>query len=391
MAPAAIYSIPPSSPSYHVTHVHVYDSDDDAVETGYTSGYFGVSVAFGVAMYGSGWYYPPYYGLYPYYGYPYYPVYFAYPYSYGSAAWYNPRTGRYGRSASVYGPYGGYGRSASFNPRTGTYARGQAVWDSNEIAGSGVAYNPRTGTGIATNRYASEKGGWGESLITHNDRWLQAQSEWNRDTRTTDFRTSEGATGTIERRTSGDTTYRTGEFRRDDQSLSTRSIRNDQGMAIGGQTGAGGQGAIGRSANGDLYAGKDGIVYRRGEEGWQQNTGDGWTSVDVPDSRAAQFDEARSERRQAPSNARTSTMDTMDRQAARRSQTQQSATLSTRGFAASYGTRSDAWSNRTYDSTRTRGAFDNSRRSELNRSYSARSGGYQRYNTRQLDTAGRRR
>ncbi len=74
--PAVIYTIPPSSPSYHVTHVHVYEdeSDSSTVSTGYTSGYTGVTVAFGVAMYGSGWYYPPYYGYHPY-GYPYY-----YPY-----------------------------------------------------------------------------------------------------------------------------------------------------------------------------------------------------------------------------------------------------------------------------------------------------------------------
>ena len=49
------------------------------VSTGYTSGYFGVSVAFGVAMYGSGWYYPPYYGYYPHYGYPHYPYYYPIP------------------------------------------------------------------------------------------------------------------------------------------------------------------------------------------------------------------------------------------------------------------------------------------------------------------------
>ena len=135
--PAAIYAIPPSSPSYHVTHVHVYESDDDSVSTGYTSGYFGVHVGFGIAMYGSGWYYPPFYGYGAYYGYPYYPYYYPYPYSYGASAWYNPNTGMYGRSASAYGPYGGYGRAASYNPETGTYARGGAVWDSNEIAGMG--------------------------------------------------------------------------------------------------------------------------------------------------------------------------------------------------------------------------------------------------------------
>ena len=131
----------------------------------------------------------------------------------------------YGRSAVAYGPYGGYGRAASYNPRTGMYARGGAVWDSDEIAGRGVAYNPRTGNGIATHRYASDQGGWGESLVTHNDKWVATQSEWDENSRTTEFRTSEGGSGTIERRREGDTVYGAGEFQRDGESLSTRSAR----------------------------------------------------------------------------------------------------------------------------------------------------------------------
>ena len=278
--PAAIYSIPPSSASYHVTHVHVEASDDDSVSTSYTSGYFGVHIGFGVAMYGSGWYYPPYYGYGSYYGYPYYPYYYPYPYSYGASAWYNPNTGMYGRSGSYYGPYGGYGRAAAYNPETGAYARGAAVWDGNEIAGSGFAYNPRTGTGIATNRYANEDGVWGESLITHNDKWVQTRSEWNEYSRNTEFLTSGGTAGQVERREYGNTTRGAGEFQRGDQSLSTRSVRGEQGGALGLQTGEGDRAAIGRSTDGDWYAGRDGQVYRRNEDGWYQNSGDGWDKVE---------------------------------------------------------------------------------------------------------------
>ncbi len=384
--PAAIYSIPPSSPSYHVTHVHVYDSDDHSVSTGYTSGYFGVHVSFGVVMYGSGWYYPSYYGYYPYYGYPSYPYYYPYPYSYGGSAWYNPNTGMYGRSGSVYGPYGGYGRAASYNPQTGTYARGSAVWDSNEIAGSGAAYNPRTGTGVATNRYANEYGGWGESLITHNDKWIQTQSQWDSDSRTTQFQTSEGASGQIDRQRSGDTVYGSGEFSRGDQNLSTRSVRNDQGAAVVGQTGDGQLGAIGRTAEGDLYAGKDGQVYRRDEDGWHQNSGDGWNKVEVPDERAAQIDQARG----SVANRRDNIVQSLPADRPSRSDIQ--STLNSRGFADSYGSRrsADSWSNRTYDSTRSRGSFDANRRSELNRSMNARTNGYQRYNNRQSNYSGSR-
>ena len=55
--PAAVYSIPPSSPAYHVTNVHVYESDDETVSTGYTGGYVGVYVSHGVPMYGTGYHY----------------------------------------------------------------------------------------------------------------------------------------------------------------------------------------------------------------------------------------------------------------------------------------------------------------------------------------------
>jgi hypothetical protein len=329
--PAAIYSIPPSSASYHVTHVHVYESDDDSVSTGYTSGYFGVHIGFGVAMYGSGWYYPPYYGYGAYYGYPYYPYYYPYPYSYGASAWYNPRTGMYGRSGSVYGPYGGYGRAASYNPQTGTYARGAAVWDSNEIAGSGFAYNPRTGTGVATNRYATENGGWGESLVTQNDKWLQTRSEWQDGTRRTEYTTSGGKSGEVMRREVGDSVLRTG-----------------------------------RTSEGDLYAGKDGHVYKRGDDGWYQRGDGDWKKVEVPEDRAAQIDQARSQVAE-----RKGSIEALDAS----------------GFSERRQSASDARSGRTYDSSRSRSSFDVNQRSELNRSFDARNNGYQRYDRRSQSTS----
>jgi len=388
--PAAIYSIPPSSPSYHVTNVHIYEdeSDSDYVSTGYTSGYYGSSVSYGVVVYGSGWYYPPYYG-YPYYGYPYY---YPYPYSYGASAWYNPNTGMYGRSASVYGPYGGYGRGASYNPQTGAYARGAAVWDNNEIAGSAVGYNPRTGTGVATNRYANESGGWGESLVTHNDKWLETQSQWDADSRTTEFRTSEGGSGVIERQQQGDYVTGSGEFQRGDQSLTTQSVRGEQGTLVGYETGSGERGAIGRSSEGDLYAGKDGQVYRRNEDGWQQNTGDGWNPVEVPDERAAQIDEARSsaaDRRESATRDGTRDFQSVDRQAAQQRAEQARTSLGSRDFAQTYGA-GGGLSSGSFDSTRNRGTYDANRRSELNRSYDARRSGYQNYNNRQRNYSGGR-
>ena len=56
--PAVIYTIPPSSPLYHVRYVYVYGSTSDVVYVGYTPGYVGAFVDDGVVVFGSGWSYP---------------------------------------------------------------------------------------------------------------------------------------------------------------------------------------------------------------------------------------------------------------------------------------------------------------------------------------------
>ncbi len=74
--PKQIYEIPVSSPSHSVTYVTVEDDDDDEVLFATAMAFTGVMVAWGCAVWGTGYYYPPYcgYGGYPYY-YPYYPTY----------------------------------------------------------------------------------------------------------------------------------------------------------------------------------------------------------------------------------------------------------------------------------------------------------------------------
>jgi len=56
--PPDVYSIPPSSPVYHVKYVYVYDSTPDFVYVGYLPGYFGAYVWDGVVVYGTGFWYP---------------------------------------------------------------------------------------------------------------------------------------------------------------------------------------------------------------------------------------------------------------------------------------------------------------------------------------------
>lgn len=67
--PPDIYTIPPTSPLYHVRYVYVYDSTPDYVYVGYTPGYLGEYVWGGSVVYGTGFYYPCWAGSY-YYGWP---------------------------------------------------------------------------------------------------------------------------------------------------------------------------------------------------------------------------------------------------------------------------------------------------------------------------------
>jgi hypothetical protein len=243
--PEEIYSIPPSSPKHNVTYVQVYETTPETVTYGYTSGYSNVCISFGVAMWGTGYYYPYYYGygMYPY------PVYWGYPYyTYGAAAWYNPATGAYGRGSAVYGPYGGYARGAAYNPSTGRYAWGQRAYGPYGAAASGGFYNPSTGgwggSYRATNGYQS----WGQSVVGRGDQWARGAH----------YSDSRGTVG---------------------------GIQTSRGGSAIAARGSDGQGAmIGRSGSGDFYAGKDGNVYRRDSNGnWYQNSGSGsWNPVERP-------------------------------------------------------------------------------------------------------------
>ena len=93
--PKTIYEIPVSSPAHSVTYVTVEDSNDEWVTFAAAAAFTGVMVAWGCAVWGTGYHYPPYWGwhgAYPYY-YPHYP-------SYGYGASYNPWTGACTAAAS---------------------------------------------------------------------------------------------------------------------------------------------------------------------------------------------------------------------------------------------------------------------------------------------------
>jgi hypothetical protein len=243
--PKEIYEIPASSPSHHVTYVTVVEDDDDDEWVTYATvaGYTGMMVAWGCVVAGSGWYYPPYIG----YG-GFYPVYYPFYPTYGYGAFYNPWTGAYGRGAAVYGPYGGMGVSARYNPRTGTYSRGAAAWGPYGARGVGSAYNPRTGAYGRTRQGSNVYGSWGSTAVQRGDQWAQTS------------RVTNNRTGNTTRVTRG----------------------SGGGEAITRNTPGPGGGGVARTGSGDVYAGRDGNVYRKQGDSWQKYDNGSWGSVDRP-------------------------------------------------------------------------------------------------------------
>jgi len=240
--PKEIYTIPTSSSVSHVTYVTVEDDNDNDewVTFAYVAAYTGLMIGWGCAVWGSGWYYPPYR-----YGGFYYP----YAHTYGMGAWYNPYSGAYGRGYGAYGPYGGVGMGASYNPRTGTYARGAAAYGPYGSRAAGQAYNPRTGAYAQTRQGSNVYGNWGTSSVQRGDDWAQTAHKTN---------------------------YQTGSR--------TSGVRTSEGGGAVSRTGAAGRTTIGQSGSGDVYAGHDGNVYRRTDSGgWEQNNGSGgWESANRP-------------------------------------------------------------------------------------------------------------
>jgi hypothetical protein len=78
--PPEVDTIPPESPVYNVKYVRVYDSTPEVVYVGYTPGYLGSYVYGDTIVYGTGYYYPGWFGT----------VYYPAPVTWGFAPIYDP-------------------------------------------------------------------------------------------------------------------------------------------------------------------------------------------------------------------------------------------------------------------------------------------------------------
>lgn len=104
VVPDEVQDIPPSAPVYQVRYVYVYDYTPEVVYVGYTPGYYCSYVYRGTVVYGTGYYYRPWWGS----------VYYPYPVTYGFGVHYNPYTGFWGYPVGV--SYGWIGFSWFASP-----------------------------------------------------------------------------------------------------------------------------------------------------------------------------------------------------------------------------------------------------------------------------------
>lgn len=276
--PAAIYSIPPSHPSYNVTYVTVQSSTPTTVVYTQTAGYSGEYVAStGVLMFGAGvivgalladddhWHYPPYY--YPR------PIH----YSYGCGAVYHYGYGGYYSAARHYGPYGGAGWAAGYNPVTGTYARGAYAYGPYGAAGYRQAYNPYTGAwahgaAVATPYGTARRGA---AYNPRTDTYVAGRSA----------QTAYGSAGGFYAERGGKSAW--GGYRSNDYGT-VAGVRTNQGTGAAAWDTRAGQGAAAKTRSGDLYVGHDDTLYKRESGGgWSSNSGSGWESVQRPEPRSS--------------------------------------------------------------------------------------------------------
>ena len=279
--PAEIYDIPPSSPLHYVTYVKVYGSTPQVVYTGYTPGYYGtvVSSSTTTVVYGTGWYYPPYIGPAVWYGWPYtygvgagftyttdsgWSFGFGFSYGYTYYPWYYPWWGPMGYYGCCWYPYYGWGAWGG-----AAVANVYGVWGNTAYSRSGAAWaNPYTGNyGAATRgvyqnaqtgRTTAAGRGSNTNIYTGNSAGYRGGATYNPNTGIV----AGGGAGYVGNIYSG-------------QGTAGRA-----GFAYNTNTNAG----IAAGKN-NIYAGKDGTVYRydRNSGNWSSNSGGGWQNLNKPE------------------------------------------------------------------------------------------------------------
>jgi hypothetical protein len=244
--PDALYSIPASHPKHNVTYVRVYNSTPETVVYGYTSGYTGAYVCNGLLLFGAGLRLGMVLGHHDHWR-PYPWIWNPSFYSYGCRASYGWAHGGFYRGAACYGPWGGAGKGGYYNPLTGSWARGSyrhGPWGSGYRAS---AYSPRTGIFGSSSGSRGIYGSWQKGVIARDDRWVAGGR-------------AEGWKGKV------------------------GWVAGSEGRGVLHYDTRKGSGAIIKGKNDTVFVGKDGEIYKRGDNGqWSKRGRKGWEKTPFRD------------------------------------------------------------------------------------------------------------
>ncbi|MFI5168346.1 MAG: hypothetical protein ACHQQS_17195 [Thermoanaerobaculales bacterium] len=229
--PAVIYTIPPSSPVHYVTYVRVYDATPDVIYVGYTPGYMGSYLCGdGVVVYGTGWYYRPWIGA-VWYG---APVTWGFSAGFGWNSW-----GGWGWSFG-WGWHSWWGPGPFYHPWWGPWAGFHGWWHGGWGWGGwyGGWLGARwAGRNVAVNNYNIYNHWGGNVVVNHQP-----------------VRSGVNAAH---------------------QTVAAPGTQHNVANGTGGH----GVASAGSRPTNNLFAGKDGTVYRRGNSGWERNDGKTWQPV----------------------------------------------------------------------------------------------------------------
>ena len=221
--PPNIASLPPDVPVYNVKYVQVYEETPDVVYVGYTPAYTGSYIYNGCVVYGTGYYYQPWYG-----------------------AYYYPRPVTFGFSVH-YSPYGGWGMSFGmsygwFSMSVGGYGH-PGYWGA---GGYHAGYHHGYRHGFGAGYVAGSRNG---NRVSHH-----------------------GGNNIYKNRGEG------GGVRNTAGRPSQQPAGGRGGAARPSQQPAGGRGGAARPSTqpNNVYADKNGNVHRNNNGQWEQRGKDGW-------------------------------------------------------------------------------------------------------------------
>ncbi len=297
--PPEIDTIPPESPVYNVKYVRVYDSTPDVVHVGYTPGYLGSYVYGDTIVYGTGYTYPGWYGT----------VYYPAPVTWGFAPIYHPFYGSWGfgwgyGAGFISGFYWGfpigvvvspwwYGYSwAGWYPWYGYgygYWGGGYAWyhhyDHHDDHNDGDHHhgdsNHHDSNHDSGHRYSNQGNHLTRDTFSRNNlhRPINTSRPLQREDRFASRTT--GQSSGIQRPAPNTRTLPNGSLQRPGQPPASRQGQDRNTKPPETRTGQvqnrPADRNTGRRPENNVFAGRDGNVYRRTPQGWEQRTQSGWT------------------------------------------------------------------------------------------------------------------